>query len=450
MSTNRNSTPACNGAPGCDIGNGTSLDINGNTVPDECEGFFAYNITQDTLHPSIADAIALAIDSDELIAPPVAFATEPNIDYLGKAIILGSSLAITQPLGGIYLVADNATLASASGGAITLGGELQVPPGNVILVADLLTLQTTGVLTMQPGASVDVEATGGIANSGSMTIFGLLASSGLVHNQALGTKGKSDFFLPRIGLEARRNTNTSALHAGLSMEINFGGVAGTAVGTDLDILGRNDADADFAIFQWDGASSFYLEPILNRTAWRDPSSPESSTLAHAVAFSFKGQWAFDYRLIPNFQQVAGGLYSVRGYPQSAAAGDTVVIGSAEYRFHLPRLLPVRPGAHTTAPTSRRGPLHKLGGFRVAPEHVWGRPDWDLIFRVFVDSAFVHASDAFGFEPNETLLSAGGGIELQILRNLSLRFDAGFALSDLSDGRTRRGDSELYLVGTVLY
>ena len=271
-----------------------------------------------------------------------------------------------------------------------------------------------------------------------------------VENQALGTKGRSDFLLPRIGLEARRNTKTSALRAGLSVEANLGGLADTAVGIDLDILGRNDADEDFVVLQWDGAASFYLEPLLNRTAWRDPSTPESSTLAHEVALSFKGQWAFDYRLIPNFQQVAGGLASVRGYPQSATAGDTVAVVSAEYRFHLPRLLPVQPIPHATPPVSPRDPLTGLRGFRVAPPYVWGRPDWDLIFRVFVDSAIVHASDAFGFEPNETLVGAGGGVELQILRNLSIRFDAGFALSDLSDGSTRRGDSELYLVGTLLY
>ncbi len=48
------------------------------------------------------------------------------------------------------------------------------------------------------------------------------------------------------------------------------------------------------------------------------------------------------------------------------------------------------------------------------------------------------------------MGAGGVVEIQILRNLSIRFDAGFALSDLSDGSTRRGDSELYLVGTLLY
>jgi hemolysin activation/secretion protein len=262
-----------------------------------------------------------------------------------------------------------------------------------------------------------------------------------VKNRLLGTKGDSPFLLPNLGAVASRNTASSALRAGLNLEGNLGSLAGTESGVDLDVLGRIDADRDFAVLQWDGAWSFYLEPLLNRAAWLDPSTPRSSTLAHELAFSFQGQWAFDFRLIPNFQQVAGGLTTVRGYPQSATAGDTVVTGSAEYRFHLPRLF---------RPDPEPPELPLMGRFRARPQHLWGRPDWDLIFRAFFDGGYVHPSSGLGFEQSESLMGVGGGIELQFLRNLSLRFDAGVALSDLSDGSTRVGDTEFYVVGTVLY
>ena len=262
-----------------------------------------------------------------------------------------------------------------------------------------------------------------------------------VENKLLGTKGDSNFLLPNLGVVAQRNTRSSALQAAVNIEGNLGSLANTESGLDLDILGRIDADDDFAILQWDGAYSFYLEPLLNRTAWLDPSTPGSSTLAHELAFGFKGQWAFDFRLVPNFQQVAGGLYSVRGYPQSAAAGDTVVIGSAEYRFHLPRLF---------RPDPEPPELPLMGKFRARPQHLWGHPDWDLIFRAFFDAGWVHPSDALAFEKSESLMGAGGGIELQFMRNLSVRFDLGVALSDLSDGSTEVGDTEFYVVGTVLY
>ena len=41
-----------------------------------------------------------------------------------------------------------------------------------------------------------------------------------------------------------------------------------------------------------------------------------------VALSVRGQYSFDDRLIPQNEDVAGGLYSVRGYEESETAGDT--------------------------------------------------------------------------------------------------------------------------------
>jgi hemolysin activation/secretion protein len=264
-------------------------------------------------------------------------------------------------------------------------------------------------------------------------------------NRALGTSSESDFFLPQVGVIARRDTSTSALRASLDLVGNLASVADTATGNALDELGRLDADDDFVILRWNGSWSSYLEPLLNRAAFEDPGTPESSTLAHEVGLTFRGQYAFNYRLIPQFQQVAGGLYTVRGYEQSAAAGDTVLIGSAEYRFHLPRIF--RPD-----PTPPRVPV--MGRFRTRPQQVYGGADWDLIFRVFADAAWVHASDALAFETNQTLASVGSGIELQILRNLSIRFDTGVVLSPIetSGGAVLAdvGDMEFYVVGTLLY
>ncbi len=263
-------------------------------------------------------------------------------------------------------------------------------------------------------------------------------------NRFLGTDGDSNFFVPSIGVVARKDTNVSAMRAGLDLIGNLGGVAGTASGLELDELGRQFADDDFVILRWDSSYSAYLEPLLNRAAWEDPGTPESSTLAHELAFSFRGQYAFNYRLIPQFQQVAGGLYTVRGYEQSAAAGDTVLIGSAEYRFHLPRSF--RPD-----PVPPQLPV--MGRFRTRPQQIYGTADWDLIFRVFTDVAWVHASDALGSEPDATLASVGSGLELQVLRNLSFRFDLGIALAECCGSlnpETEVGDMEFYVVGTLLY
>ena len=77
---------------------------------------------------------------------------------------------------------------------------------------------------------------------------------------------------------------------------------------------------------------------LARRGWGDPALAVALDARARAALSTRGQIRFDDRLVPQFQQVAGGMFTVRGYEQSIVAGDSVVIGSAEYRFHLPRML----------------------------------------------------------------------------------------------------------------
>ncbi len=166
-------------------------------------------------------------------------------------------------------------------------------------------------------------------------------------------------------------------------------------------LGRENADPRWWVLRWDLGVSHYLEPLFNRAAWRDPSTADSSTLSHEISLGLRGQYGFDYRLIPQVSQVIGGLYSVRGFPQGVAVGDSVYIGSFEYRFHLPRALPIRP-----EPLQ----LPWLGDFRVAPQQVYGRPDWDLVFRAFVDAGRAVRNDRIGEELNQTLIGAGVGLE----------------------------------------
>jgi hemolysin activation/secretion protein len=243
------------------------------------------------------------------------------------------------------------------------------------------------------------------------------------------------FLLPQVGVAGQRDTRTSTLRFALDVDV---GLTNNSV-EELTLLGNEDPSEDFVILRLDGSYSVYLEPLINRTAWEDPSTPRSSTLAHEVAFLLRGQWAPGARLVPQYQQIAGGLYTVRGYEQAEVAGDNLVLGSAEYRFHLPRFL----SPDTTPPE-----LPLMGEFRARPPHVWGRPDWDLIFRVFTDAAYVTQNDIKSTESDWTLWSAGAGAELQLLRNLTVRFDAGYVLH--AAGQSTRGDTRGHVVATLLY
>ncbi len=123
------------------------------------------------------------------------------------------------------------------------------------------------------------------------------------------------------------------------------------------------------------------------------------------------------------------------------AADSVVLARAEYRYHLPMALKIRP-----EPLA----LPWIGEFQIAPARVYGRPDWDLLLRTFTDVGHATYSDSQGGEADQTLWGAGLGVELVIRRNLSLRLDWAFALDDIPEKGVDSGDSELHLLGTLRY
>lgn len=263
------------------------------------------------------------------------------------------------------------------------------------------------------------------------------------NNQLLGQEGKDDFFVPRAGLLLERRTDTSYVRLNVSYERSVANVAGTST-RQVNFMGRVNADRNYDVVRADGEVSFYLEPLLFGRHFDDPSTWYTSTLAHEMSITFRGQQSLGNRLIPNEVMTAGGLYSVRGYPEAATFGDNVYLASAEYRLHIPRLL--RPRS-----TEARN-LPVLGEFRGRPQYVYGRPDWDLILRLFGDFGRTKNIDREPGEFNSTLWSAGAGLELLLKRNLSLRFDAAQALSPVrgSTNKIRDNTREYRWVVTLLY
>ena len=275
-----------------------------------------------------------------------------------------------------------------------------------------------------------------------------------VRNKVNSTLAKALFVLPRIGIHAQQINAISNFALDFGVE---GSVRQIETG-DLENLGRPDVDSKYAKLDFNLGYSTYLEPVLFPEAFRDPESRRSSTLAHELSFGLRGQYAFDYRLAPQASQIIGGLYSVRGYDQSEAVGDTVVIATLEYRFHIPRALPIM-----------REPLDLplLGDFRATPQQVYGRPDWDLTFRAFLDvgrairnanNASRRASDGLGvpeFEPDETLIGVGVGAEFQFRSNLRARLDWALPLTGTpgendNDEFEFGENSEIHLLFSILY
>lgn len=263
-------------------------------------------------------------------------------------------------------------------------------------------------------------------------------------NGSFGAKERTQFLLPTFGLRVERITETSTLLAGIDVEWNAAQVAGTAESPELDVHGRVSPDRFYQAIHFDASYSFYLEPLIFGDSWNDPSTPGSSTLAHEIYIGGRGQLAFDHRLTPYQQCVVGGLYSVRGYPEAIVNGDDCYYGTIEYRFHLPRAFSPNPQAVT---------LPGINDFRVVPAQVYGRPDWDLILRAFFDIGHVDPNDALAFESEDSLRSFGLGVELQFLRNVSVRFDVGWALNEVRkgfDNEVNRDSRQYHFVATVFF
>jgi hemolysin activation/secretion protein len=255
------------------------------------------------------------------------------------------------------------------------------------------------------------------------------------------TEGDSGYFLPSIGVRMERNTDTSSTDVRATVELNLADVGGTDEDTTNN-LGRLGADKDWTTFQWDVSHSFYLDPLFFGGRWNDTGPEGHATLAHELSLSFRGQHAFGHRLIPTFQQVVGGLYTVRGYPESVVSGDTVLVGSAEYRLHIPQAFGYDPNPGTLFGDQ----------FRWKPQAPYGRADWDLVARGFIDTGKTINSHRESYERDETLTGAGFGFEFLYKRNLSVRADFGWALHDAETGdkAVTSGSSRLHFVATLLF
>lgn len=269
-----------------------------------------------------------------------------------------------------------------------------------------------------------------------------------VSNDLFAEDGHTQFLIPYAGLRGERVTGWAATNAGVMLEFSVPGLAGTDE-IETGRLGRLNAEESWAALKWDFSQSLFLEPLLNSEGYRGgPGGMQ--TLAHEIAVSIRGQHALgDARLIPNEQDVVGGVYSVRGYPESAAAGDTVLVASAEYRLHIPHLLPIsEPGRIGNRSIGWFGE-----DFRWAPQQAFGTTDWDFIVKGFADAGRAIVNDKVPGEDDNTLVGVGIGLELLYRQYVSLRLDWGVALQDVDEaGQTsvHRGESRLHFGATVKY
>ena len=88
-------------------------------------------------------------------------------------------------------------------------------------------------------------------------------------------------------------------------------------------------------------------------------------------------------------------------------------------------------------------------FRFRPQVPYGRADWDLVLKGFLDVGRSENSGRLATEMNETLVGTGVGVELLYKRNFTLRVDWGVALSEI-ENEVSEGSNRFHISATILY
>jgi len=241
------------------------------------------------------------------------------------------------------------------------------------------------------------------------------------------TEGESPFLVPFVNAVVSRGGDAGSVTGGLRVEHSIDSVVNSEPGRGFESLGRTGADPNWTSLRWSFAYQTHLETLFGRVA-------EENRRAHEVNLRARGRVLLGGgRLIPQEQDLVGGAFSVRGYPESVVSADEMMLFTAEYAFHLPRWL-------------RPGPAGSLWGrpFHWRPPQALRSTDWDLVLRAFVDYArrqvtpetLDGAAPVAGEIPlterNVDLLGAGVGVEVVVKQYLSLRCDLGTALNSLTD------------------
>ena len=271
--------------------------------------------------------------------------------------------------------------------------------------------------------------------------FGVRGWNAQTNNELFQTSGNADFITLSGMLDALAIGETWAIQG------SIGGMYTTtnADQENLDFLGRLDTSQSYTTINGSLYGSFYLDPLLD-SEWKSSSSVYKP-LAHEIFGSLRGQYAFDYRLTPLSQFTMGGLYTVRGFAQSITAGDNALVGTLEYRMHLPRMF------SPTVPTGTFPSATKP--FRWAPDSATGgAPDWDLVLSTFFDAGTINNNNAYAFEADTPMYSTGVGLDLTILQNVAIGLDWGWALNSINNQsagvQVDSGSSQFWFTATIVY
>jgi hemolysin activation/secretion protein len=234
------------------------------------------------------------------------------------------------------------------------------------------------------------------------------------------TTERSNFLWPMFGVKMEKMNPSVSLRSDVSLTGNIAALANTASTEVLSDFGRENVNRNWLLLIWHFYSSFYLDAFNRESIEYCP---------HEMIISFDGQYAFNYfRLIPQDRAVYGGFFTVRGYPESIAAGDTAVNIRTQYGYHFGRFF-----------ANRHGKM----------------PKWDMIPHLFFDYGYLSNSRKLCYETNHNLVGLGCGLDFKIKNNVMISSDVGIAMNRFFDitntkNTTPFGSGKFHFMTTFLY
>jgi hemolysin activation/secretion protein len=215
--------------------------------------------------------------------------------------------------------------------------------------------------------------------------------------------------------------------------VGFSWTGSTGTAADLTTMGRLNPSGQWWTIRGDVLYTAFMD------SWFDPNA---DTAVHQITTRVSGQWIpGGARATPVSQNVVGGFYTNRGYPQAISVGDSTVAGTVQYDFHLVRALTPSPASEVFGKP-----------FRWTTESGTGMPpSWDLSPHVFFDAGYTaNNGPTVGEVPSATLTSVGIGVTAMVGTDFSVTLDWGIALQGDTALGVQAGDSQLWFIGSISF
>jgi hemolysin activation/secretion protein len=283
---------------------------------------------------------------------------------------------------------------------------------------------------------------------------GFIWQTHYVNNTSIALTADTGFTAGQFAVRLDRNTEHMRTALRLIYETNFAGDTNlTPFGQAA--LGREDTKPGYQVFQYDLSHSMFMEPLLFGEKFYTGENWRKSARAHEISLTVRGQQIVNNeRVIPQKMMTIGGMYSLRGYPDSVAAGDNVIMGALEYRLHVPRLFRPLSELARDRGDDRLPPFRLLNYLEMhwrAPG-LHSLPDWDFVIRLFADTGRVKTIRRMSWERDLALSSIGIGFETQFFGHLNIRGDWGFVMNPIStaDRDITRGSSQFHFSASLIW